>query len=60
MRVLVVERIDDVCPYSSPGISFVGFKGKLVGHTKHSLAALFFPSSKGAAVIKAEDGHTQF
>ena len=44
--------------YSSPGISFVGFSGKLVGDAKHSLAALPFPSSKGAEVIKTGGGHT--
>ena len=46
--------------YSSPGISFVGFSGKLVGHTKYSLAALLFPSSKGPVVTKAGGGHGQF
>ena len=50
--------------YSSPGISFVVFSGKLVGLTKHSLAALFLTSSShmnsGATFIKAEGGHTEF
>ena len=47
--------------YSSPDISSVGFSGKLVGHAKHSLAALCFPTStEGEAVIKTGGGYTQF
>ena len=46
--------------YSSPDISFVGFSGKLVGHPKHSLAALCSHSSNQAeAVIKTGGGYTQ-